>query len=122
MTREKNPVRPVQFIEPAMASSGPEPEHFPKLLHIRKLEGQIEAPLHAWVIERSSRQLGKFASQVERIEVRFGDENGPKGGVDRKCLVHVVLSSLPSIAIEMRGATEREAFDLAMGRAGRALK
>ena len=94
----------------------------PTPLEIRSPHHRIDGRLRAWVHERLDRHLGKFASQIERIDVRFGDENGPKGGVDRDCLVHVVLHSLPPIAVEVRGETDREAFDLAAGRAERATK
>jgi hypothetical protein len=91
-------------------------------LEIRNLNGAVDGALHAWIHERLGRQLGKFAPQIERIEVRFGDENGPKGGIDRCCLVHVILSSLPPVVVEMSAGEDREAFDLAAGRAERALK
>ena len=91
-------------------------------LEIRNLNGAVDADLHDWVHERLGRQLGKYATQVERVEVRFGDENGPKGGVDRNCMVHIVLSALAPVVVEMRAAEDREAFDLAAGRAERALR
>jgi putative sigma-54 modulation protein len=94
----------------------------PTPLEIRSPHHHLDEPLRNWVHERLSRHLGKFASKIERIDVRFGDENGPKGGVDRDCMVHVVLNALPPIAVEVRGETDREAFDLAAGRAERATK
>ena len=90
-------------------------------VEIRNLDGSVDDSLHAWVQERLGRQLGKYAPHIERIEVRFGDENGPKGGIDRSCMVHVILSSLPPVVVEVRAAEDREAFDLAAGRAERAL-
>lgn len=89
-------------------------------LDVRDLDGSVDAGLRRWIHERLDRQLGKFAPQVERIDVRFGDENAHKGGSDRNCLVHVVLSALPSVFVEVRGETPREAFDIAAGRAERA--
>lgn len=83
---------------------------------------EIDLTLREWVHDRIGRQLGKYATQIERIDVRFGDENGPKGGHDKVCLVHIVLSKLPPVVVEMRGDTEREAFDLAAARAERATR
>jgi ribosome-associated translation inhibitor RaiA len=91
-------------------------------LQIRSLDGAVDPVLHAWIHERLGRQLGKFATQIERIEVRFADDNAGKGGVDRTCLIHVVLSTLPPLAVEERAAEAREAFDLAAGKTERALK
>lgn len=91
-------------------------------LAIRDRGHVADARLRAWIRERIGRQLKKFGSAVERVDVRFGDENGPKGGIDHACLVHFVLRALPPIAVEMRAATAREAFDLAAGRAERATR
>lgn len=94
----------------------------PTPLEIRTPRHRLDESLRDWVHQRLGRHLGKFSSKIERIDVRFGDENGPKGGVDRDCMVHVVLNALPPIAVEVRGETDREAFDLAAGRAERATK
>jgi hypothetical protein len=92
------------------------------LMAIRDRGHAADARLRAWIRERVSRQLSKFGSTVERVDVRFGDDNGPKGGIDHACLVHVVLRGLPPIAVEVRAETAREAFDLAAGRAERATR
>jgi putative sigma-54 modulation protein len=91
-------------------------------LEIRSPGRIVEPQLSAWIHDRLARQLGKFGPQIEKIDVRFGDENGPKGGVDHNCMVHVVLSALAPVVVEMRAQTAREAFDLACGRAERATK
>jgi hypothetical protein len=91
-------------------------------VEIRNLDGAVDESLSAWVHERLGRQLGKYAPRIERVEVRFGDENGPKGGIDRNCMIHVVLSALPPVVVEVRASEDREAFDVAAGRTERALK
>ena len=96
-------------------------EAFDTPLEIRNLDEAVDAALRAWVHERLGRELGKYAPHIERVDVRFGDENGPKGGIDRACMVHVVLSSLEPVVVEMRAGEDREAFDLAAGRVKRAL-
>lgn len=84
-----------------------------------RAEYHIDAALHDWVYDRMGRELGKYAPQIERLQVRFSDA---KGGVDKVCLVHVILSRLPPVLVEMRGGTEREAFDLAAKSASRATR
>jgi hypothetical protein len=98
-----------------------EADHTP--LEVRSFDGEVDEQLRAWVYERISRQLGKYAAHIERIQVRFGDENGAnKGGIDKVCVVHLVLSKLPPVVIEVRAEIEREAFDKAAGRAERAMR
>ena len=60
-------------------------------------------------------RLGKFASSIERVTVRLSDVNGPKGGVDHKCLIKVVLSGLPSVVVERRDAALQRAVNAAIG-------
>lgn len=36
--------------------------------------------------------LGRFAGRVRSLSVRLTDLNGPRGGVDKKCLIAVRLS------------------------------
>jgi len=91
-------------------------------LELRTGGEELEPGLNDWVYDRIGRQLGKYATQIERVQVRFGDENGPKGGNDKVCMVHVILSKLPPVVVEMRGDTQREAFDLAANRAERATR
>ncbi|MDB4973486.1 MAG: Ribosomal subunit interface protein [Myxococcaceae bacterium] len=91
-------------------------------LEIRSGGNDVAPELREWIYERIGRQLGKYAEQIERVQVRFGDDNGPKGGADKCVLVHVILSKLPPVVVEMRGVTEREAFDLAASRAERATR
>jgi hypothetical protein len=74
------------------------------------------------VHDRLGRQLGKFGAQIERVDVRFADLHGPKGGIDRSCMVHVILSALPPVIAEAVGETRRHAFDLAAGKAERATR
>lgn len=98
------------------------PSVFANRLDIRYPHGRIGSRLTDWIHDRLGRQLGKFAPQIERIEVRFEDLNGTKGGVDRSCMVHVVLSALPPVVVEMQAESDHEAFDLAAGRAERATR
>ena len=87
-----------------------------------RADSHIDAALHDWVYERMGRELARYAPQIERIQVRFSDANGSKGGVDKCCLLHVILSRLPPVLVEMRGGTEREAFALAAKSAARATR
>lgn len=82
----------------------------------------IDDALRAHIHERMGRQLGKFATQIERVIVRFGDENGTRGGVDKTCMIQVLLSALPTVVAEERGENERKAFDLAMATVERATR
>jgi len=82
----------------------------------------LDDAVRARILEGLGRKLGKYAEQIERSVVRFGDENGSKGGVDKSCLIQVSLSALPNVVVEEHGHTELEAFNRAVSCAERAVR
>jgi len=43
--------------------------------------------------------LGRFGTQVRSLTVRMTDLNGPRGGVDKHCLVAIRLTSPPRLIV-----------------------
>ena len=68
------------------------------------------------------RKLGKFASSIERTSARVEDVNGPRGGVDKRCRIKIVLTGLPSVVVEERHHSLQAALDGALARAERAVR
>lgn len=58
-----------------------------------------------YIRDRLGRKLGKYAPSIERVTVRVEDVNGPRGGVDQRCRIKVVLSGLPSVVFESQSAS-----------------
>jgi hypothetical protein len=76
----------------------------------------------ALIRRRLRRRLGKYARSIERVSVRVTDVNGPRGGVDRRCRVKVVLSGLPSVVVEGQSASLETAVQGALSGAERAVR
>lgn len=57
--------------------------------------------------------LGRFERRLARVHVRLTDENGPKGGVDKRCTLAVDLGS----AGTLRAAVDDTAYEPAISRA-----
>jgi ribosomal subunit interface protein len=71
-------------------------------------------------VERRLRAaVGRFASRLARVAVRVGDVNGPRGGVDKRCRIHLQLPGR-ALAIEAVDADLYVAIDRAAERAERA--
>ncbi len=52
-------------------------------------------------LERGLRfALGRFAARVVVVNVRLSDLNGPRGGVDKRCQIEVVLRGARDVRVE----------------------
>jgi ribosome-associated translation inhibitor RaiA len=56
---------------------------------------------------------------IQRIVLRLSDINGPRGGVDKRCHLQVVLDGMPDVVIVDIEADLYVAIDRAVDRAGR---
>ncbi len=66
--------------------------------------------------------LARFAGRVASLTVRLGDVNGPRGGVDKKCLLAIrLVAPKRVIVIEDTDADAEVAIGRAVERAGRAV-
>ncbi len=90
--------------------------------HIRVLGATIDAQDRDTIARKLGLRLGKFASSIERVSVRLSDVNGPRGGVDHKCLIKVVLSGLPSVVVEHRDSSLQRAANGAISATAQAVR
>ena len=58
---------------------------------------------------------------IQRVVMRLSDINGPRGGVDKRCHLQVVLAGLPDVVVDDIEADLYVAIDRATDRAGRTL-
>lgn len=82
----------------------------------------VGAGFQELIAARLAASLRGVESRVERVVVRFEDLNGPKGGSDTACRIHLALSGRPVLVVEARGEGEEHAFRLAMPRLAAALE
>lgn len=53
--------------------------------------GALDNAVHDSVIDRMTKDLNRLSRRITSVNVKFTDENGPRGGVDKRCRVSVVL-------------------------------
>ncbi len=82
---------------------------------------RINEALHDFVVRRFQFALGRFAPEIQRVTVRVGDVNGPRGGVDKQCRAEIKLRGLDNVLSEGSGADFEQAAAFAAGRAGRSV-
>lgn len=66
--------------------------------------------------------LWRFRSYIMRVRVRFSDVNGPKGGIDKRCIVSAKLRSTGEITIISGGVAYLEAFQSGLARLVRSVQ
>jgi putative sigma-54 modulation protein len=97
------------------------------LIQIRTHGVERSAELEAHIDRQLQFALGRFADQIRTIAVHLADLNGPRGGIDQECRLHVVPSKRDGL--DARGGLVIEELDRdiyaaiarASDRAGRAV-
>jgi hypothetical protein len=90
--------------------------------NIRTAGVTLDADAKANIRRRLGMKLGKFAKSIERVTVRVEDVNGPRGGVDHRSNIKVVLTGLPSVVVQTRAPTANAAVNRALAGAERAVR
>jgi ribosomal subunit interface protein len=65
--------------------------------------------------------LGWADDRLRQVSVRLSDENGPRGGEDKRCRIRIAFPGAPSVVIEDTEADLYVAIDRAADRAGRSV-
>ena len=66
--------------------------------------------------------LGRFGDRIGLVRLRLTDLNGPKGGIDKRCVITVRVIGAQEILAEATVPYPLEAVDCASDRASRAVK
>ncbi len=66
--------------------------------------------------------LKVFREQVTRVEAHLHDDNGPKHGADKRCVLEIRLAGHQPLAVEAADADLYAAITQAAGKAERAVK
>lgn len=90
--------------------------------YIRSMGSALDKEHREYLRRKLQRVSGNFAPQIERTSVRLEDVNGPRGGIDKRCQVKVVLRGLPSVYVDERHRSVQAAIDGALARADQAVR
>jgi putative sigma-54 modulation protein len=71
----------------------------------------LDDPLRPLIEDRMAALLRRGRLRPTVARVAFSDENGPKGGVDIRCVVTLEVPRRPSLNASAIGETARLAFD-----------
>ena len=86
---------------------------------IQSLGFPITAALSDHARRRLRFGLTRHGDRIQRVVVRLGDENGPRGSIDKFCRIQVYLVNAPVAVIHDIGPDLYVVIDRAADRAGR---
>lgn len=86
---------------------------------IQAREFPLTSALEKHVQDRLRFIFSRVADRVRRVRVTLSDINGPRGGIDKRCLIEVRLDGLSSVVIQDVQSDLYIAIDRAAGRAAR---
>ena len=82
---------------------------------------KLSRALREYVVRRLRFVFNRTQHSIQFITVRIGDQNGPKGGVDKRCQIHLTLPGVPDIVVNEKAADITAAVNQAAHRAAMAV-
>lgn len=85
-------------------------------LDIQARSFNLTLSLNNYLHKRIRTSISPRAEYIRRINVRLSDINGPHGGVDKRCQLHLIMPHLADIVIEETQDNLYSAIDTAVAR------
>ena len=82
---------------------------------------KLSARLREYVIHRLRMTLDRAHYSIQTLKVRITDQNGPKGGMDKHCQIHLTMPGLPTVVVVEKGNDIAAMVDQAAQRAAQAI-
>lgn len=63
--------------------------------------------------------LSRFSDRIQRVRISVADINGPRGGLDKRCLIQVDMTAKPGLVAEVTDSNMYAAISRSASRANR---
>jgi putative sigma-54 modulation protein len=72
-------------------------------MKVRIQQGKAEMPpgMEEAILERVHFSLARLSHRIQTLQIRLDDLNGPKGGVDKQCVMEAVLVHRDRLVVEV---------------------
>lgn len=90
-------------------------------IEIQAMRFKLTEALRNYAERRLRFAFGATSNKVRGVMMRLADENGPRGGVDKRCSIRAIVSGIPPVVVEQYETDLYVAIDRAADRAGRAV-
>jgi putative sigma-54 modulation protein len=91
-------------------------------MHLRIIGAAAGEREREYIARKLAVHLAKFAATMKQVTIRVTDVNGPRGGVDLRCVATIELRGLPSVVVERRHARLLTAVDAVLRAAERTVR
>lgn len=86
---------------------------------VRGSHGGSDGGYRRWIESRVRQAFARVDRRIERIAVHLSDVDGPRGRIDKRCVVHVCLERGLETVVQERDADIRALLDRVIGRSRR---
>jgi putative sigma-54 modulation protein len=90
-------------------------------IEVRGQSLAVSPALSSYAERRFTTALGRFGRRIAAVAVRLSDDNGHRGGVDKRCQVEVTIPRRPALLVEERHSDAYTAVDFAADRVATAV-
>lgn len=90
-------------------------------IHIRAQGFELTDRLREHTERRLRFALGWADDRLRQVSICLSDENGPRGGEDKRCRIQIAFPGAPNVVIDDTEADLYVAIDRAADRAGRSV-
>jgi ribosomal subunit interface protein len=91
-------------------------------LDIQARSFSLTTALQNYAEMRLRSSLTCFSENIQQVDMRLSDINGPRGGSDKRCQVRIILAGLPDVVVEDTQADLYLAINRSVERAGRTVR
>lgn len=77
--------------------------------------------LHQHATRRAHQRLSRFGREITSVVLRISDDNGPRGGGDKRCQLSAAGPRIGAVHLSELHGDVRSGLDLALGRLGQAI-
>jgi ribosome-associated translation inhibitor RaiA len=88
---------------------------------IHGLDFSLTMPIKQHTNHRLHSVLERYSERVKRVVVRMGDNNGPRGGEDKYCVMQIYLKDAKPVLIRESGSDLYSVITRVTSRVGRAI-
>jgi ribosome-associated translation inhibitor RaiA len=82
---------------------------------------RLTKELRQQILRRLQFALGRFAPRIQAVAVAISDENGPRGGPDKRCQLRITTRGAGELILQRQGADLEALVARTVDRAGQAI-